>query len=219
MNAVPMKRIDAPRRRPGHRAGRTVRTPMQRRDGYSGVAEAAAVIEQRPQLRVVPKRRLAANAAAIAVVVIGVLMLSAVVLHTRLAERQLDIDRLERQVENEHARFDVLRNNRAELRAPTRLSAAAANLGMMPAIDTQFAEVDPYLYAYVLAVTGGISDEDGALVANDALDQVRRVRAAEAGIDADAADNPADDPFEAEDVANDAEATVPAAAVAEVSAP
>lgn len=212
MNAVPMKRIDAPRRRPGHRSGRTVRMPMQRRDGYSGVAEAAAVIEQRPQLRVVPKRRLAANAAAIAVVVIGVLMLSAVVLHTRLAERQLEIDRLERQVENEHARFDVLRNHRAELRAPTRLSAAAANLGMMPAIDTRFADVDPYLYAYVLAVTGGIGDEDGALVAYDALDQVRRVRAAEAGIDSDAADNPADDPFDAADVANDVAVTEPAVA-------
>lgn len=195
MNAIPMKRIDAPRRRPNHRAGRTLRTPLRRRDGYSGVAEAAAVIEQRPQLRVVPKRRLAANAAAIAVVVIGVLMLSAVVLHTRLAERQLKIDRLEQQVEDEHARFDVLRNQRAELRSPTRLSSEAAALGMMPAIDTEFADVDPYVYAYVLAATGGITDEDGALAAIDALDQVRRVRAAEAGIDTDDADSPADDPI------------------------
>lgn len=177
---------------------------MRRRDGYSGVAEAAAVIEQRPQLRVVPKRRLAANAAAIAVVVIGVLMMSAVVLHTRLAERQLEIDRLEQQVDNEHARFDVLRNQRAELRAPTRLATAAADLGMMPALDTEFADVDPHVYAYVLAATGGITDEDNALAAIDALDQVRRVRAAESGIDANATDGPADEPFDAEAVGNDA---------------
>ena len=56
------------------------------------------VLEMRPVLRVVPRRRLAANAAALAVVVIGILMLSTVVLHTRLSERQLEIDRLEREV-------------------------------------------------------------------------------------------------------------------------
>lgn len=214
MNAVPMKRIDAPRRRHGSRRGATVRTPMQRRDGYSGIAEAAAVIEQRPQLRVVPKRRLAANAAAIAVVVIGVLMLSAVVLHTRLAERQLDIDRLERLVENEHARFDVLRNQRAELRSPTRLASEAAALGMVPAIDTDFADVDPQVYAFVLAATGGITDADGALVTDDALEQVRRVRAAEAGVDlGDGAASPfAGDPTEdvVADLATETAGTTPA---------
>jgi hypothetical protein len=171
-----MRRIDAPRRRRRPRG-----QPLERRDGYAGVAEAAAVIEQRPEFRVVPRRRLAANAAAIAVVVIGVLMLAAVVLHTRLAERQLRIDRLERQVAAERSNFDVLRQQRAELRSPTRLATEATGLGMFTAIETEFIGVDPYVLAQVLAATGTIDPEDGTLIETDPLDQVRRVRAAESG--------------------------------------
>ena len=198
MSALPMRRIDAPRRHGGRdrHAGVararlnwrfraqgpiTGSTPMIRRDGYSGVAEASAVIEQRPQLTVVPRRRLAANAAALAVVVIGILMLSAVVLHTRLAERQETIDRLEQQVENQHEAFDVLRQQRAELRSPTRLAQAAVDVGMVPADDADFAVVDPWVLAQVLASTGSVRGSDGAITETDPLDQVRRVRAAEAG--------------------------------------
>ena len=54
-------------------------------------------------------------------------------LHTRLAERQLEIDRLERLVAAAQERFDVLRQQRAELRSPTRLAIEAARLGMHPA--------------------------------------------------------------------------------------
>jgi cell division protein FtsL len=154
---------------------------MVRRDGYSGVAEAAAVIEQRPQLRVVPRRRLAANAAAIAVVVIGVLMLSAVVLHTRLAERQGEIDRLERQVESQQEAFDLLRQQRAELRSPTRLATAANDIGMVPATNADFATVDPWVLAQVLASSGSAAQDDSSMAETDPLDQVRRVRAAESG--------------------------------------
>jgi len=194
--AVPMRRIDAPRRRhraPDHfahrgrsrrrwrdRLARDPRQPLSRRDGYSGIAEAAAVIEQRPQLRVVPRRRLAANAAAIVIVVIGVLMLAAVVLHTRLAERQLQIDRLEQQVANANANFDVLRQQRAELRSPGRLELAADPLGMIDSYEATFVEVDPYLLASVLAATGD-ADVGSALADYDPLDQVRRVRAAGSG--------------------------------------
>ncbi len=178
MNAVPMRRIDAPRR-----SRRSRGQPLQRRDGYAGVAEAAAVIEQRPQFKVVPRRRLAANAAAIAVVLIGVLMLAAVVLHTRLAERQLQIDRLERQVAAERTNFDVLRQQRAELRSPTRLATEATALGMFTAIETEFIDVDPLVLARVLAATGTIDPQDRALIETDPLDQVRRVRAAESGAD------------------------------------
>ena len=199
MSAMPMRRIDAPRRR--HSSGRDqtgqaevdrarrawrfrarAGEPMERRDGYSGMAEAAAVIEQRPQLTVVPRRRLAANAAALAVVVIGILMLAAVVLHTRLAERQLEIDRLEQQVANEHENFDVLRQQRAELRAPTRLASESAALGMYASPETEFAAVDPFVLAQVIASTGSADSADGAMAESDPLDQVRRVRAASDGV-------------------------------------
>ena len=136
----------------------------------------------RPALRVVPRRRLAANAAALAVVVIGILMLSTVVLHTRLSERQLEIDRLEREVVSAHGVFDVLRQQRAELRAPTRLASESSRLGMHPAPASDFLVVDPWELARVLATSGTIDPNDGTLNQSDPLDQVRRVRAASDGV-------------------------------------
>ena len=124
--------------------------------------------------------RLAANAAALVVVVIGMLMLSAVVLHTRLAERQLQIDRLERQVSNSRQLFDVLRQQRAELRSPTRLAAESQRLGMYAAPHTDFISADPWTLAQILASTGTVNTLEGLLVETDPLDQVRRVLAASA---------------------------------------
>jgi hypothetical protein len=190
VNAVPMRRIDAPRRRPpGSRAARsarfvrfdrrTPREPLQRRDGFADVAEAVAALEQVAELHVVPRRRLAANFAALAVVVLGVLMLSAVVLHTRLAERQREIDQLEQQVEVQHELFDILRQQRAELRSPTRVARESGRLGMFAPPDSEFAAVDPWTVAQIIAATGSTDALDGLLVDGDALEQVRRVRAAE----------------------------------------
>ena len=60
--------------------------------------------------------------------VVVVLMLGTVVLHTRLAERQGEIDRLEAAVTDAREQFDVLRQQRAELRSPTRLAIEARDL-------------------------------------------------------------------------------------------
>ena len=185
-----MRRIDAPRRRPpGSRLARSARLsrvdrrrprlPLQRRDGHPGVAEAAAELEQ-VELQMVPRRRLAANFAALALVLLGILMLSAVVLHTRLAERQRQIDQLEQQVDVQHDLFDTLRQQRAVLRSPTRLSAESARLGMFAPPQSDFVAVDPWALAQIVAATGSTGSLDGILVDGDALDQVRRVRAAEA---------------------------------------
>jgi cell division protein FtsB len=153
---------------------------LQRRDGYAGVAEAAAELEQVAELHVVPRRRLAANFAALALVFLGILMLSAVVLHTRLAERQRQIDQLEQQVEVQHELFDILRQQRAVLRSPTRLASESARLGMYAPPDTDFVPVDAWTVAQIIASTGSAGSLDDLLVSSDALDQVRRVRAAEA---------------------------------------
>ena len=188
MNAVPMRRIEAPRRRaPGSRVARSERLgrfdrrrdPLQRRDGFAGVAEADAELEPL-ELYLVPRRRLAANVAALAVVLLGVLMLSAVVLHTRLAERQRQIDQLEQQVDVQHELFDILRQQRAVLRSPTRLASESARFGMYAPPDSDFVAVDPWMLAQIIAATGSTGALDNLLVDGDALDQVRRVRAAEA---------------------------------------
>jgi cell division protein FtsB len=181
VNAVPMRRIDAPRRRAPRRLDRhRPRDRLQRRDGHVGIAEAAAELEQFAELHVVPRRRLAANVAALAVVLLGVLMLSAVVLHTRLAERQRDIDQLEQQVEVQHELFDILRQQRAVLRSPTRLASESSRLGMYAPPKSDFVAADPWTVAQIVAATGSTDALDGLLVSSDALDQVRRVRAAQA---------------------------------------
>ena len=115
----------------------------------------------RPQLRIVPRPRLAINAALVLGVVIVGLMLAAVVLHTRLAERQLEIDRIEQAVTDARERFDVLRQQRAELRSPTRLGAESAELGMHVPPETEFLAVDPATLAQVIAAAGTVDAAGG----------------------------------------------------------
>jgi hypothetical protein len=135
-------------------------------------ADAAA----RPQLRVVPRRRRAAGfAATVSVLVAGVLLATAV-LHTRLAERQLEIDRLERGVTAAQERFDVLRRQRAELRSPTRLAEEAARLGMQPAQASEFMAIDPWVLATAIAAAGRVPSADEALAELEPLDQFRLVK-------------------------------------------
>jgi hypothetical protein len=129
----------------------------------------------------VPRPRAAVNAALVLVAVVVVLMLAAVVLHTRLAERQLEIDRLEESVTEARERFDVLRQQRAELRSPTRLSIESAQLGMGVAPQTEFLTVDPTRMAQLIAAAGTVDEATATVVTADPLDQIRRVKAATTG--------------------------------------
>lgn len=163
MAATAVRRVDAPRKRQPHARAAT---------------PAAA---KRPELRLVPKPRAAANALLLLVTLVAGLMLAAVVLHTRLAERQVEIDRLERSVDEAHARFDVLRQQRAELRSPNRLAFEAGELGMTPAPTAEFITIDGYVLAHAIAAAGLVSDVDIVEQQDDPLDQIRRVREAGAG--------------------------------------
>ena len=155
--AMPVRRVEAPapRRRPP-----------------------ATAPETRPELRVVPRRRAAVNAALLLLVVVVALMLAAVVLHTRLTERQLEIDRREQEVVEARERFDVLRAQRAELRAPTRLALASTEEGMIVAANTQFVDADGRVLARIIAAAGTIDELTDAVDPADPLDQIRRVKAA-----------------------------------------
>jgi hypothetical protein len=103
-------------------------------------------------------------------------MLGAAVLHTRLAERQLEIDRLERSVATAQERFDVLRRHRAELRAPTRLAAEAERLTMVPAAAGDFVAVDGWTVAQAIAAAGVLPSSDDEIRALEPLDQYRLVK-------------------------------------------
>lgn len=154
--------------------GRSRRTPTRHPSAPSPAAS-------RPELRIVPKPRAAANAAIVLFTVVVVLMLAAVVLHTRIAERQLEIDRLESSVTAARERFDVLRQQRAELRSPTRLALESASLGMGVAPRTEFLAVDAQTLAEMIAAAGAVDETTGEIVAPDPLEQIRRVKAATAG--------------------------------------
>jgi len=137
-----------------------------------------------PQLAAVPSRRRFARFAVALTVLIGALMIGAVLLHTRLAERQLDIDAVQRDLREEQEQFDVLRASRAELRSPTRLAEHAAALGMIPGTESEFVTIDPMLLAITIARTGEVPAGEDLLVGGNArmrpLDQFRLVKSLDA---------------------------------------
>jgi len=171
---VPVRRVEAPKParhdgdRPRPRAGRPRAQPT-------------STVVPKPDLRIVPRPRVAYNAALVLGFVVVVLMLGTVVLHTRLAERQGEIDRLEAAVTDAREQFDVLRQQRAELRSPTHLAIESGELGMMVAPQSEFLAVDPQTLAEVIAAAGTVDEATGTPVVDDPLDQIRRVKAVTVG--------------------------------------
>lgn len=136
--------------------------------------------EPRPTLSVVPARRRVAWFAVTLTLLISVVMMLAVGLHTRIAERQLAIDQLERGVRNAQEEFDVLRAQRAELRSPTRLATRATEIGMVVGSESDFVAIDPMVLAVTIARTGQVPTADQIIVGADQqlepLDQFRLVK-------------------------------------------
>lgn len=128
------------------------------------------------ELRLVPRRRRTAGLAVLFAVVLVSMMLGAAMLHTRLAERQLQIDELDQQVDEAHARFEVLRGQRAELRSPGYLSEAASKLGMYPAPTTGYIAMDKWALARTIASAGDAEPGEGVAKGKDPLDQFRVVK-------------------------------------------
>ncbi|MFK7918308.1 MAG: hypothetical protein AB8G14_09550 [Ilumatobacter sp.] len=139
---------------------------------------------ERPELKVVTRqhRRGPALVGGVVIGVVMVAMLGAAVFHTQLAERQLAIDELERQVQIERERFDELRRDRAVLRSPQRIADEARALGMIPGVANRFISVDPGALAAQLAA-GGATDGLATSVVDDVdpLDQFRDVKSVSAG--------------------------------------
>lgn len=196
MAALPLSRERTPtvltRVTHGDGSARTVRStatsaPVTRTHASSvaGVGRAARVkpaapaAERRPSLVLVEtkRRRWPALVAGVVWTFIVAGLLATAVFHTQLAERQLEIDRLDRAVAAERDRFDELRYQRAELRSPVRLSEAASALGMSRGRATTFVDVTPEAFARQLATAGPINDDIVQIVMhNDPLDQFRAVK-------------------------------------------
>jgi hypothetical protein len=146
------------------------------RQGRHAATSVAAATSPRPDLRLVPGRRRAARFVIVLAGLVCLVMAAAAVLHTRLAERQLEIDGLERSVVVAQERFDELRSQRAELRSPMRLATESARLGLQPATGTEFVPIDPATVARVVAAGGRTSAPVAAAVETEPLDQFRLVK-------------------------------------------
>ena len=156
-----------------------VRSTKRSAPSASGARSSAP--RRRPSLSVVPRRRrwpAVLGGIAFSIMIVG--MLAAAVFHTQLAERQFQIDRLERGIAGERARFDELRNERAQLRAPQRVADAAWSLGMRPGQTGQFVDVDPWTLARQIAAAGVIDDAELIVHDDDPLAQFRDVKAVSA---------------------------------------
>ena len=103
-------------------------------------------------------RRLVYVTSGVVILVVGIMMMI-VIAQTRIAENQMQIDKIESQISAERDRYDTLRLERSSLREPARLVANARAIGMQPGIGTDFTSVDPYTVAAVLVSTGGVDAE------------------------------------------------------------
>src|SRR5215212_8178759 len=112
----------------------------------------------RPQLTVVPRRRRNARLVAFAAFFASCLMLGAAAFQTQLARRQVDLDRVDRQISDARSEFNDLRSQRADLRSPNRLAASGSVLGMTSASTTEFMSISPEVVAEVQMSAGGAFD-------------------------------------------------------------
>lgn len=135
---------------------------------------------RRPRLSVIPGRRRATRAVVSIMTVLSVAMGGVVYINTRLAQRQIALDEIDGQLVDEQEKFDELRAQRAELRAPNRLAPMAELLGMQPATESKFSSVDPWVYARQIALGGrlpsGSTNDGGVVVSQDPMEQYRSVK-------------------------------------------
>jgi Tfp pilus assembly protein PilN len=153
--------------------------------GRTDVRRAGETRSTAPALRLTPseqRRRWPMVVGVFAMLVVLAGLLGAAVFHTQLAERQLRIDKLERSVREERERFDELRYERAELRSPVRLAAAAGELGMVRGDTSSFVELDPWIIARQIAAAGVVNENTRAVIIDtDPLEQFSDVKRVSAG--------------------------------------
>ena len=148
----------------------TTRTAKDRRAQPSPIAR---VVSQREVTK--RTRRFIFLGLSLSILAIAVMM-TVVIFQTRIAETQLQIDKIESQISAERDRYDALRLERSSLRDPSRLVTEATAMGMIPGNGTDFVAVEPIVMAQVLVATGGI-DVSFLSVSHDPLTNYGAVKA------------------------------------------
>jgi cell division protein FtsL len=169
---APRRMVRAPRRTP-----RPDQQPLvvQARRGDGGLVRRDAVLaappvtmrpmeratrgieaDDRTRLTVVPRRRSATRWAAVLCGVLVVAMAGAAAFQTSLAQRQVQLDKLDHGITVARQQYDQLRRERAQLRSPQRLAGIAKSAGMVSAQDGTYLVMSPDVVATVQESAGGI---------------------------------------------------------------
>ena len=127
-------------------------------------------------LHVVPRRRRAAKFVVVLCAMVVVAMAGAAAFQTQLAQRQLELDRLDREIAAARNGYEILRRERAELRSPGRLALVASAAGMVPSKQSSFVELSPELVALVQEAVGPLAAA-GMNGSDDPLAEFRLVKA------------------------------------------
>lgn len=133
----------------------------------------------RPSLTLVPRRRRAARVAVALSALIVLAMLGSAAFQTRLAQSQLELDRLDRALSSSRETYDSLRRQHAELRAPARLAEVAEATGMVTTDEVTYMQIDPATDVAVQQATGILGTAGQGDV--ELLEQFRDVKAATDG--------------------------------------
>jgi hypothetical protein len=152
-----------------------LRTDAARRTDTTRRARSTEAVE-RPELSLVPAaQRQTVGRVITAVIMFFGLMFAVVALRAYMAQEQMRLDELNRDIVRARAHYDELRAERALLQSPSVLLEKARSFGMVPAVGMKVVEIPAEVAAEVAASVGKI-DEDIAISKESKLDDFGRIK-------------------------------------------
>ena len=130
----------------------------------------------KPSLTVVPRTRMYVSRAMAVIIILTVSLGGVVALRTYMAQQQMRLDTISRDIERSRNYFDELRAARAELQSPSVLLQKARIIGMVPVWGTKVLEIPADVAAEVAATVGKV-DVDVAIGAGSPLEEFGKVKA------------------------------------------
>lgn len=129
----------------------------------------------RAPLRLVEATRSGSHRAMAAVALVIGCMFAVAVLQSNIAQQQIRIDQLNRDIVRARNNFDRLRAERARFQSPEYLAGRARELGLVPGLETTMVAIPTDI---AVEVASGIGTVDSDVVASEQspLDQFGRMK-------------------------------------------
>lgn len=136
--------------------------------------------ERRPILVLVQGGKSRGAGIVATLVTVALTLLLVVAVQAQMAQRQMELDRINSDITRARRHFETLRAERAELQSPTHLIARANQIGLVPGMTVRVVEIPSDVAAEVVATTGKI-DDDVADSPESPLDRFSRLKPAVVG--------------------------------------